>query len=50
MPPKILGISGTNGSGKDTVAHLLEQDHNFLFISVSDLLRDELKKQSVPLT
>src|SRR6056297_2510129 len=40
---KLLGLSGTNGAGKDTVAELLAQKHNFLFISVSDLLRDEAK-------
>ena len=38
---KLLGLSGTNGAGKDTVAELLASKHNFLFISVSDLLRDE---------
>lgn len=50
MPPKILGISGTNGSGKDTVGHMLEQGHNFFFVSVSDILRNYLKIQGVPLT
>ena len=39
---KLLGLSGTNGAGKDTVAELLASKHNYLFISVSDLLRDEL--------
>ena len=38
---KLLGLSGTNGAGKDTVAEVLASKHNFLFISVSDLLRDE---------
>ena len=38
---KLLGLSGTNGAGKDTVAEVLAARHNFLFVSVSDLLRDE---------
>ena len=45
MTPKLIGISGTNGSGKDTIGHLLADKHNFLFISVSDILRQELKRQ-----
>jgi cytidylate kinase len=43
----IIGLSGTNGSGKDTVGILLSKKHKFLFISVSDLLRDELKKRGL---
>ena len=50
MPRQIIGISGTNGSGKDTVGHLLVQEHNFLFVSGSDMLRAELKAQGLPLT
>jgi dephospho-CoA kinase len=44
---KLLGLSGTNGAGKDTVAELLAGKHNFLFISVSDLLRDELLSRNM---
>lgn len=40
---KIIGLSGTNGSGKDTVGHMLAERHKFLFISGSDLLRDEAR-------
>lgn len=43
---KLIGISGTNGAGKDTVAKMLADDHGWLFISGSDLLRDELKKSN----
>lgn len=50
MAPKIIGISGTNGSGKDTIGHLLADKHNFLFISVSDILRQELKRQGSTLS
>lgn len=40
---KIIGLSGTNGSGKDTIGHMLAERHNFLFVSVTDLLRDEAR-------
>lgn len=40
---QIIGLSGTNGSGKDTIAHMLVERHNFLFISGSDMLREEAR-------
>jgi cytidylate kinase len=45
---QIIGLSGTNGSGKDTVGHLLADHHNFLFVSVTDLLRDEARRREIP--
>lgn len=39
----LIGLSGTNGSGKDTIGHMLAERHDFLFISASDLLRDEAR-------
>jgi len=46
---KIIGIAGTNGSGKDTVSELLVR-HGWLFISASgDLFIPELKKRGQPL-
>jgi cytidylate kinase len=45
---KIIGLSGTNGAGKDTVGLLLAKKHNYLFVSVSDLLRDEARKRGQP--
>jgi dephospho-CoA kinase len=45
---KILGIAGTNGAGKDTVGKILADDHNYLFISVTDLLREEAKNRNQP--
>jgi dephospho-CoA kinase len=46
---KIIGIAGTNGSGKDTLAAILKKDFSFCFISVSDMLRAELKQRAVPI-
>lgn len=45
---KIIGIAGTNGSGKDTVGHTLADRHGYLFVSVTDLLRAELNRRGVP--
>lgn len=42
---EIIGLAGTNGSGKDTVGEMLAERHGYLFVSVSDLLRDELKRR-----
>lgn len=44
---KIIGVAGTNGSGKDTVGHILAQKYGWLFVSVSDLLRDECRKRGL---
>ncbi len=44
---KIVGLSGTNGSGKDTVGHVLALKHKFLFVSVTDLLREEAKRRGL---
>jgi cytidylate kinase len=46
---KLIGIGGTNGSGKDTLGQYLADEHGWLFISVSDILRDELKKRGLPI-
>jgi dephospho-CoA kinase len=40
---KIIGIGGTNGSGKDTIGQMLAERHGWMFISITDILRDELK-------
>lgn len=47
---KLIGTSGTNGSGKDTVGELIAQKYHYLFVSVSDLLRIELRKRGQEVT
>ena len=44
---KIIGLSGTSGSGKDTLANLLTTDHNYLYISGTDTLRQEAKTRGL---
>lgn len=44
---KIIGIAGTNGSGKDTLGHILAKYHNYLFISVTELLRQECQRRGI---
>lgn len=44
----IIGLSGTNGSGKDTVAKMLVERHNFLFVGATEMFLDELKKRGWP--
>ncbi|MEI7690329.1 MAG: AAA family ATPase [bacterium] len=45
----IFGISGTNSSGKDTVAKYL-QSKDFFHVSLSDILREEMKKQKLKIS
>lgn len=45
----IIGLTGRNASGKGVVAKFLEQ-RGFAFYSLSDVLREELKKRRVALT
>jgi hypothetical protein len=44
----IIGVAGTNGSGKDTIGHLLAAHHGYWFISVTELLRDECHRRGLP--
>ena len=45
----IIGLTGTYCSGKDAVAkYLMEKD--FLHVSLSDLLRNEMKKKKIKIT
>jgi cytidylate kinase len=43
----IIGLSGTNGSGKDTFGQIMADEFNYLFISVTELLRDEAKRRNL---
>lgn len=44
----IIGLAGTNGSGKDTIAKMLVERHGFYFASAGDMLIEELKKRGIP--
>ncbi len=44
---KIIGIGGTNGSGKDTLARFVVEEHDYLLVSISDILRAELKRRGL---
>lgn len=43
----IIGLSGTNGSGKDTIGHLLAEKYGFLFADATKMLGDELTKRGL---
>lgn len=44
----IFGLSGTNGSGKDTVAKMLVERYGFLFASATEMFLEELKQRGWP--
>lgn len=44
---KIVGLSGTNGSGKDEIAQILVKNFGFVFVNVSDFLRQEAGKRKL---
>jgi hypothetical protein len=48
--PEIVGISGTNGAGKDVLGLLLQERCGYSFHSVSDLLREELTRTGQEIT
>lgn len=45
---KLIGIGGTNGSGKDTIGEMLADKHGFKFISLTDMLRVECRERGLP--
>lgn len=45
----IIGVTGLNGAGKDTVADYLVTK-SFYHISLSDIIRDEARKRKAPLS
>jgi cytidylate kinase len=44
---QVIGLAGTNGSGKDTIGHLLVKSHGYMFVTVTDLLRAEAARRSL---
>jgi dephospho-CoA kinase len=44
---KLIGLSGTNGAGKDAVAEVLRDVHGYMFVSVTDLLREEAYRRGL---
>lgn len=47
---QIIGLAGTNGSGKDTVGQILAEEYGYLFVSVTELLRAEAVRRNQPVT
>lgn len=45
---RLIGLSGTNGAGKDLVGEILAKEHGYMFISVTDLLRVECAARNLP--
>lgn len=48
MSMKIIGIGGTNGSGKDTLGEILAEKHGYKFISLTEMLRAECRERGLP--
>lgn len=46
----IIGITGTNGSGKGTVVNYLKKNNNFTHYSVRGYLEERLREQGLPVT
>ncbi|MFO7866713.1 MAG: AAA family ATPase [Candidatus Aminicenantes bacterium] len=46
---KLIGLTGTNGSGKGEAA-LFFQKNGFAYFSLSDVIRDELNREGRPLS
>lgn len=45
---KIIGIGGTNGSGKDTLGKIIAEHFDYVFLSLTETLRDEAKSRGWP--
>jgi len=48
MAVKIIGLAGTNGSGKDTIAHLLRDQYGWYFAGATEMLGEELTRRGLP--
>ena len=45
---KVVGLAGTNGSGKDTVAEFLKEEYGYYVVSATEMLEAELSKLDWP--
>ncbi len=45
---RLIGLSGTNGAGKDSAGDLLQRKFGYTFVSVSDFLREEASRRDLP--
>jgi dephospho-CoA kinase len=45
--PRVIGIAGANGAGKDTVGAALAEHFGYVFHSVSDSLREEARRRGL---
>jgi dephospho-CoA kinase len=46
---QIIGLTGTNGAGKGAAAEFY-MDHGYAYMSLSDLIREELRKKGLELS
>lgn len=46
----IIGLTGTFGSGKDTIADYLVENKEFSAVATGDIVREYVKKENWPLT
>ena len=46
--PTLIGLSGTNGSGKDSVGRILAEQYNYWFFGFTELFREECKRRGIP--
>jgi cytidylate kinase len=47
---KLIGLTGTNGSGKDTVGGLLAKHYHYWFFGFTELFRQECVRRGIPVT
>lgn len=45
----IIGVSGTNGAGKDVLGAFLAEEHGYLNITATSMFVDELNKRGLPI-
>ncbi len=43
----LIGLTGTHGAGKGTVAKYLVREHNFIYIGVSEFLASEAERRGI---